>query len=167
MTSRYISLSYESTLCVYVTWCKYYCIIQARFPLGDFFRAKRLFPLSASLITSANAIPVLVTIPVLVPTCTPLIEISTLLLRLACQNKVLCMLYVTFQDILGQARKGRKVKFRRPVSEKLPCEQSRADFPRPKRKIDSALFVFCFVQEFGRRNLFLMCAALFILLTDD
>ena len=31
--------------------------IKARFPLGDFFRAKRLFPLSASLITSANAMP--------------------------------------------------------------------------------------------------------------
>ena len=30
---------------------------KARFPLGDFFRAKRLFPLSASLITSANAMP--------------------------------------------------------------------------------------------------------------
>ena len=40
-----------------VTWCKYYCIIQARFLLGDFFRAKRLFPLLASLITSANAMP--------------------------------------------------------------------------------------------------------------
>ena len=34
------------------------CIpIKARFPRGDFFRAKRLFPLSASLITSANAMP--------------------------------------------------------------------------------------------------------------
>ena len=31
--------------------------LQARFPLGDFFRAKRLFSLSASLITSANAMP--------------------------------------------------------------------------------------------------------------
>ena len=30
---------------------------KARFPLGDFFRAKRRFPLSASLITSANAMP--------------------------------------------------------------------------------------------------------------
>ena len=30
---------------------------KARFPLGDIFRAKRLFPLSASLITSANAVP--------------------------------------------------------------------------------------------------------------
>ena len=30
---------------------------KARFPLGDFFRAKRLFPLSASLITSANVMP--------------------------------------------------------------------------------------------------------------
>ena len=30
---------------------------KARFPLGDFFRAKRLFPLSASLIISANAMP--------------------------------------------------------------------------------------------------------------
>ena len=30
---------------------------KARFPLGDFFRVKRLFPLSASLITSANAMP--------------------------------------------------------------------------------------------------------------
>ena len=32
-------------------------LTKARFPLGDFFRAKRLFPLSASLITSANAMP--------------------------------------------------------------------------------------------------------------
>ena len=32
--------------------------IKARFPLGDFFRAKGLFPLSASLITSANAMPI-------------------------------------------------------------------------------------------------------------
>ena len=31
--------------------------IKPCFPLGDFFRAKRLFPLSASLITSANAMP--------------------------------------------------------------------------------------------------------------
>ena len=31
--------------------------LKPRFPLGDFFRAKRLFPLSASLITSANAMP--------------------------------------------------------------------------------------------------------------
>ena len=30
---------------------------KARFPLGEFVRAKRLFPLSASLITSANAMP--------------------------------------------------------------------------------------------------------------
>ena len=51
----------------------------------------------------------------------------------------------------------------------LPCEQSQSS--SPKRKIDSAIFVFCFVQEFGRSNrfktMFLMCAALFILLTDD
>ena len=31
--------------------------LKAGFPLGDFFRAKRLFPLLASLITSANAMP--------------------------------------------------------------------------------------------------------------
>ena len=30
---------------------------KARFPLGDFFRSKRRFPLLASLITSANAMP--------------------------------------------------------------------------------------------------------------
>ena len=34
----------------------------------------------------------------------------------------------------------------------LPCEQSQ--FSSPTRKIDSAVFVFFFVQEFGRSNRF-------------
>ena len=44
------------------------------------------------------------------------------------------------------------------------CATLRADqFSSPSRKIYSAVFVFCFVQEFGQE----LCAALFILLTDD
>ena len=35
---------------------------------------------------------------------------------------------------------------------RIPCEQSQ--FSSPTRKIDSAVFVFCFVQEFGRNKRF-------------
>ena len=47
----------------------------------------------------------------------------------------------------------------------LPCEQSQ--FSSPTRKIDSAVYPSKCLDEATGLNQFLMCAALFILLTDD
>ena len=54
--SKIVNYTLQKLSFLYLVQCSLFDT-KARFPLGDFFRAKRLFPLSASLITSANAMP--------------------------------------------------------------------------------------------------------------